>query len=144
VHNFFPDRWPVENTELDADPVDPAPTFEIVKRLGGYYYDVAFGKRRPDELYRISDDPEGRRNLASDLSFAPMLEELRARMMKLLREEADPPATGDGAVFDTYRYLDRERKDRPRSYDAWIKSREPEVDRKIKSSRQPQQAAPAR
>ena len=75
----------------------------------------------------MTDDPEGLRNLANDLAFVPTRERLRETMMELLREEGDPRALGNGAVFDSYRYLDRERSDRPRSYDAWIKSREAEI-----------------
>lgn len=127
VRNFFPDRYPVETTERDADRLDPAPTFEVVKRLGGYYHDIAFGKRPADELYRLSDDPEGMLNLANDPALVPTMERLRSKMMELLRDEEDPRALGNGAIFDSYRYLDRERDNRPRSYDDWIRSREPEL-----------------
>lgn len=127
VRNFFPDRYPVETTERDAVRIDPAPTFEVVKRLGGYYYDLAFGKRTADELYRLDDDPAGILNLSGDLAFVPTMERLRSKMMELLREEQDPRALGNGAIFSTYPYLNRERDDRPRSYDDWIRSRESEL-----------------
>jgi len=52
VHNFFPDRWPAGNPETDFGNVDPSPTKELIKQLGGYFYELSLGKRAPDELYR--------------------------------------------------------------------------------------------
>lgn len=117
VHNFFPERWPAGNPETDFGNVDPSPTKEIIKRLGGYFYELSLGKRPADELYRLSDDPETVNNLAGDLALAPVVEELRSRMMKMLREEQDPRALGQGAVFDTYRYVGPRKK----GYETWLK-----------------------
>ncbi|MCB1237690.1 MAG: sulfatase, partial [Verrucomicrobiae bacterium] len=103
VHNFFPDRWPAGNPETDYGNCDGSPTKEVIKTLGGYYYDLSFGKRPSDELYRIADDPECVRNLAEDLAFKKTVEELRYEMTRMLEEEKDPRALGNGAVFDTYR-----------------------------------------
>ncbi len=69
VHNFHPERWPAGNPETDFGNCDPGPTKEVVKLLGGHFYELSFGKRLPDELYRITDDPECVRNLANDLAF---------------------------------------------------------------------------
>lgn len=120
VHNFFPDRWPAGNPETDFGNVDGSPSKEIIKQLGGYYYDLSLGKRPADELYRLSDDPETVNNLASDLAFASVVEEMRTRMMSMLREEQDPRALGNGAIFDTYRYV----SGRAKSYDTWLKKQE--------------------
>lgn len=120
VHNFFPDRWPAGNPETDFGNVDPSPSKEIIKRLGGHFYDLSFGKRESDELYRLSDDPESINNLAHDLAFAPILAELRTHMMKLLREEGDPRAMGQGAIFDTYHYVGA----RTKGYETWLKKQE--------------------
>jgi hypothetical protein len=88
--------------------------------MGGYYYDLSFGKRLPDELYRMSDDPECVRNLANDLAYAHVVEDLKRRMMDMLRAEQDPRALGNGAVFDTYKYVGG----RTKGYDTWLKSHE--------------------
>lgn len=120
VHNFYPDRWPAGNPETDFGNCDPSPTKEFIKALGGYYYDLSFGKRQPDELYRISDDPECVRNLANDLAFKDTMEDLRYRMMKMLREESDPRALGNGAIFDTYKYVGS----RAKGYETWLKAQE--------------------
>jgi arylsulfatase A-like enzyme len=124
VHNFHPERWPAGNPETDFGNCDPGPTKEVVKALGGYYYELSFGKRLPDELYRITDDPECVRNLANDLAFKDILEELRYKMMSALKEEGDPRALGRGdEVFDTYEYT----AGRGKGYETWLKQQEATV-----------------
>lgn len=120
VHNFHPDRWPAGNPETDFGNCDPSPTKELLKAIGGHYYDLSFGKRPPDELYDLRRDPEGVNNLAHDLTYAGTLEAMRSRMMALLREEGDPRALGDAAIFDTYRYVGGRNK----GYDTWLKAQE--------------------
>lgn len=118
VHNFFPDRWPAGNPETDFGNCDPGPTKEVVKALGGYFYDLAFGKRQADELYRLTDDPECVRNLAHDTAFAPVMDDLRKRMFAMLRDEQDPRALGNGAIFDTYKYVGP----RGKGYDTFLQT----------------------
>jgi arylsulfatase A-like enzyme len=121
VHNFHPERWPAGNPETDFGNCDPSPTKNLLKAMGGYYYDLSFGKRPADELYRISDDPECVRNLANDLAYAQTIEELRRKMMFELRNrEKDPRALGNAAVFDTYKYVGS----RAKGYDTWLKTHE--------------------
>ena len=120
VHNFFPDRWPAGNPETDFGNCDGSPTKEVIKKLGGYYYDLSFGKRPADELYRMTDDAENVRNLANDLAYKQTVEDLRYRMMNLLKEEGDPRALGNGAIFDTYKYTGGRQK----GYETWLKSQE--------------------
>jgi arylsulfatase A-like enzyme len=120
VHNFMPDRWPAGNPETDYGNLDPSPSKEVIKALGGYFYDLSLGKRQPDELYRISDDPECVKNLANDLAFKDKLEDLRYRMMTMLKEEEDPRALGHFEVFDTYTY----QGGRGKGYETWLKQQE--------------------
>ncbi len=120
VHNFFPDRWPAGNPETDFGNCDPGPTKDVIKQLGGYFYELSFGKRQPDELYRLSDDPQNVRNLAHDLAFRQTMEDLRYRMMQLLKDEGDPRALGNGAIFDTYKYVGG----RAKGYETWLKAQE--------------------
>ncbi len=123
VHNFQPDRWPAGNPETDFGNCDPGPTKEVIKALGGYYYDLSFGKRPPDELYDLRHDPAGINNLAHDLAHTATLETMRTRMMKLLLDDQDPRALGQTAIFDTYRYTGT----RENSYDTWLKNQEPKI-----------------
>lgn len=120
VHNFHPERWPACNPETDFGNCDPGPTKEVIKALGGHFFELSFGKRLPDELYRLKDDPEGARNLANDLAFKETLDELRQRMMRMLRDEGDPRALGNGAIFDTYKYVGGRQK----GYETWLKAQE--------------------
>lgn len=120
VHNFQPERWPAGNPETDFGNVDPSPTKEVIKALGGYFYELTLGKRLPDELYRITDDPECVKNLANDLAFKDKLEDLRYRMMTMLKEEEDPRALGHFEVFDTYTY----QGGRGKGYETWLKGQE--------------------
>ena len=123
IHNFHPDRWPAGNPETDFGNCDPGPTKEVLKSLGGYYYDLSFGKRPPDELYDLRTDPEGVNNLAQDLYHAKTVEEMRAKMMAMLREDKDPRALGNAAIFDTYRYVGSRRK----GYETWLRAQEAEA-----------------
>ena len=120
VHNFHPDRWPAGNPETDFGNCDPGPTKEVVKTLSGYFYDLSFGKRLPDELYDLRRDPEGVNNLANDLYHAKILEEMRTKMMTMLREDKDPRALGEAAIFDTYQYVGG----RGKGYETWLKAQE--------------------
>jgi arylsulfatase A-like enzyme len=123
VHNYFPDRWPACNPETDFGNCDPGPTKEAIKALGGHYFELCFGKRPADMLFRLTDDPHCVRNLAQDPAFARVLTELRERMLAMLREEKDPRALGNGAVFDTYQYVGP----RAKAYDTWLKAQGPRL-----------------
>jgi N-sulfoglucosamine sulfohydrolase len=120
VHNFHPDRWPAGNPETDFGNCDPGPTKEVLKTIGGHFYDLSFGKRLPDELYDLRRDPEGANNVAHDLFYAGTLNEMRTKMMTMLKEDKDPRALGDAAIFDTYQYVGG----RGKAYDTWLKAQE--------------------
>ena len=123
VHNFHPDRWPAGNPETDFGNVDPSPTKEVIKALGGHYYDLSLGKRAVEELYDLRRDPEGVVNLAADLTQAKTLVEMRSRMLAMLAEEKDPRALGNAAIFDTYKYVGN----RGKGYETWLKAQEARV-----------------
>jgi arylsulfatase A-like enzyme len=120
VHNFHPERWPAGNPETDFGNCDPSPTKELLKTIGGHYYDLSFGKRQPDELYDLRNDPQAVNNLAQDIAHQPVVARLRERMMALLREEQDPRALGNSAIFDTYQYT----AGRQKAYDTWLKAQD--------------------
>jgi len=119
VHNYFPDRWPACNPETDLGNCDPSPTKELLKAIAGEFYDLSFGKRPEAMLYRIADDPECLRNLADDPAFQGVRDTLREQMLAMLRQERDPRALGEGAIFDTYRYVGG----REKGYETWLKSK---------------------
>jgi arylsulfatase A-like enzyme len=128
AHNYFPERWPACDPETDFGNCDPGPTKEVLKALGGHYYELCFGKRPADMLFRLADDPECVRNLAHDPAYAKVVAELRDRMLGMLREEQDPRALGKGAVFDTYEYVGG----RAKGYDTWLKAQEARLSEALK------------
>src|SRR5262245_23411342 len=135
VHNYHPERWPAGNPETDFGNCDPGPTKEVVKLLGGHFYELSFGKRLPDELYRLSDDPECVRNLANDLAFKQVAEDLRYKLVEMLKAEGDPRALGQTEVFDTYKYT----AGRGKGYETWLQQQEAgplaELNQKLQSKR---------
>lgn len=129
VHNFHPDRWPVGNPETDFGNCDPGPSKEVIKLLGGHFYDLCFGKRQPDELYDLRHDPQAVNNLAGDLAHREKLEALRYQMMQMLRDEQDPRALGDAAIFDTYKYVGGRQK----GYETWLAAQEEKLAAELKA-----------
>lgn len=120
VLNYHPERWPAGNPETDFGNVDPSPTKEIIKALGGHYYDLSLGKRPAQSLFRLKTDPAGVNNVAGDPAHAAAIAQLRERMLAQLRAEKDPRALGQAEIFDTYRYVGARRK----AYDTWLKEQE--------------------
>lgn len=119
VHNFHPERWPACDPETDFGNCDPSPTKDLVKFLGGYYFDLSFGKRLSDELYDLAKDPDCVNNLANDLAYHKKVRELRDRMMEMLVAEKDPRALGHAEIFDTYKYLGG----RSKGYETWMEKK---------------------
>jgi N-sulfoglucosamine sulfohydrolase len=108
-----------------------------LKLLGGHFYELCFGKRQPDELYDLRRDPEAVNNLAGDLALREKLDDLRYRMMQMLREEQDPRALGEAAIFDTYKYVGSRNK----GYETWLKAQEEKLAAELKAKLE---AAPAK
>jgi arylsulfatase A-like enzyme len=123
VHNYHPERWPACDPETNFGNCDDSPTKEVVKLLGGYYFNLSFSFRPADELYRLSDDPHGVNNLANDPAHAETMAALRKQMLDTLKAEGDPRALGRGAIFDTYEYV----KQSPKDYATWLKTRDAEL-----------------
>ncbi len=140
VHNYHPDRWPACDPETNFGNCDDSPTKEVIKILGGHFFNLSFGFRPADELYRLSNDPAGLRNLANDPAYAETMAELKQQMLTLLKEEGDPRALGNGAIFDTYEYV----KSSPKDYQVWLKNQDEavsaEAERRSMESKRPDKA----
>jgi arylsulfatase A-like enzyme len=128
VHNFFPERWPVGNPETDFGNCDPGPTKEVIKFLGGYFYDLCFGKRPADALFKLSDDPRCVNNLANDPFYADTMQQLKYRLFETLKNEGDPRALGNGAIFDSYKYVGG----RAKGYETWLNEQSKKVEEALK------------
>lgn len=118
IHNYHPERWPSCDPETNFGNCDDGPTKEVLKLLGGYYFNMSFGFRPAEELYQLSNDPHGVRNLANDPAFTDTLTHLKSQMLEMLKEEGDPRALGFGAIFDTYEYV----KKSPKDYNVWLET----------------------
>jgi N-sulfoglucosamine sulfohydrolase len=115
-HNFNPERWPVCNPETGLGNCDDGPTKSWIVENKGAFYDLCFGYRPEEEFFNIKDDPQCLKNLAGNPQYAAQMKTLRDQLDKTLREEKDPRALGNGAIFDTYKYVGNSSK----GYDAWL------------------------
>jgi uncharacterized sulfatase len=67
------------------------------------YFEIAYGKRPEFELYRIADDPSCLHNLAGNMEYAAIENELKAALTKELIRSGDPRIVGtDKEVFESY------------------------------------------
>lgn len=67
-----------------------------------WHWQLGFGQRPRLELYRLADDPDQVRNLASDPAYAKTLAKLHAQLMAELERSEDPRVRGD--QFDVQPY----------------------------------------
>lgn len=104
-HNYNPERWPAGNPETGYGNCDDGPTKAWLVEHRGPFYDLAFAYRAEEELFDLKSDPECVKNVIKDPRYAATAKQLRAQLDKMLVEEQDPRALGNGAVFDTYKYL---------------------------------------
>jgi len=127
IRNFKPDRYPggdplppeegkwfseerltnntfVTYADIDAGPTKAWLVLNGETEYGKKYYDWAFGRRPGEELYDLRKDPDQIHNLATDSKYGPKRDELRTRLLKVLRENGDPRVLGDGSTFDKMPY----------------------------------------
>ena len=71
---------------------------------------------------------DGRRRRAN-LAHRERMEDLRYRMMQMLRDEQDPRALGEAAIFDTYKYVGARNK----GYETWLKAQEEKLAAELKA-----------
>ncbi len=113
ILNLRPDRFPGGDESIPGTPsvfgdVDGGPTkaFILDNRLDPEvkpFFELGFGKRSPEELYLIKDDPGNIKNLAPDPDYSKVKGELRARLEKWMQDEKDPRAHGGGDEIDRYK-----------------------------------------
>jgi len=92
IRNFAPDAkrcWlPQEVQSISADPPGEFLTL----------FPPRTEPRAPEELYDLATDPHERQNLATDPAQAGLLADLRARLDRWMRENADPLTDGIDAL----------------------------------------------
>lgn len=109
VYNFEPTRWPAGNPETGYLNTDGSPTKTVC--LEGRqnaedhkYWEMNFGKRPEEELYRIDKDPACMENLAGNPEFERVKKALSKQMTKELKKQGDLRILGKGNVYEEYSY----------------------------------------
>ena len=124
IINFKPDRYPLgdpyaldsdqppntqgltETTFVTLPDEDAGPTKAwLVNRRNDpkwkVYFDHAYGKRPREEPFDLKKDPHQMRNVAADPAYAPVITELRQRLLNALKRTGDPRLIDDGSFFET-------------------------------------------
>lgn len=108
AHNFEPSRWPAGNPETGYRNIDDSPTKTLLLQQKEHgqmkYYDLAMGKRPPEQLFDLKHDPQCLNNLAGNPKYADTKAELWNELRQKLIEQQDPRILGRGEVFDSYKY----------------------------------------
>lgn len=124
IKNYEADRWPAGDPPLYGD-VDahmlqyPSPTkFYLLEHQDDPkvkpFFDLAFGKRPTIELYDIKKDPEQINNVAGELEYAQVQEQLAKQMTDYLVATEDPRETGEPFDWDGANYyMEGDKRPRP-------------------------------
>ncbi len=123
IHNFKPDRWPNgapynlndKSTADDYEKLEDAPYRDLDASLTKSWLidnraatdakdaiEMTLGKRPPEELYAIQDDPDSLTNLAGQPAAEAKLKELRDRLDEIMLKTSDPRLTD---AFDRLPYI---------------------------------------
>jgi arylsulfatase A-like enzyme len=108
LKNYEPTRWPAGNPETGYLDTDASPTKTLILERGrkdraDQYWQLNFGMRPGEELYYLTNDPDGVRNLATEPAEKERATAMEERMTALLRAQGDPRMSGHGHVFDEYK-----------------------------------------
>lgn len=98
IRNLEPDRWPAGDPPIFGE-VDPSPTKDFVREGKdtaefGAYFQAAFAKRPPEELYDIALGASQMSNAAASDALAAVKASLSARLDERLLSTSDPRALG--------------------------------------------------
>lgn len=107
--NYEPERWPSGNPETGYMDTDGSPTKTALlsaNRMGRHQdlWQLSFGKKPSEELYRLYEDPWSMKNLADDPAFSNIKLSLKMQMEQELKAEKDPRMFSKGYIFDNYPY----------------------------------------
>jgi N-sulfoglucosamine sulfohydrolase len=129
IRNFHPERWPMGDplavTEASAPSLDeletntraafadmdagPTKAWLVAHRNEPewkWHYNYAFAPRPEEELYDLRTDPDQVENVAASEKYAAQRQQLRERLMTILKDAQDPRVTGDGDTFERPPFTD--------------------------------------
>lgn len=122
LRNYEPTRWPAGNPETGYLNCDGGATKTVLLNgrrentdTGGFWQ-LNFGKRPEEEMFRVKADPYCVKNLAEDAKLKRLKADLEKQMVRELKEQGDPRMAGRGHVFDQYRYSSGATRDFYRRY----------------------------
>ena len=109
VVNLEPDRWPAGNPETGYLNCDGGATKSSILNLfrareNDFYWNLSFGKRPAEELYKIKEDPDCLYNVADQMAYREIQQLLKTQLMHELEKQQDPRMFGQGEIFDQYEY----------------------------------------
>jgi len=121
LRNYKPGRWPAGNPETGYLNCDGSPTkteILMMRRTGitGNYWNLSFGLRGDDELYRIARDPQCMDNLSNNASYNNEKQMLQMYLFEELKKQKDPRLAGNGDIFDRYPYANEIQRDFYKKY----------------------------
>ena len=103
IHNIKPDRWPAGDPKGEKYyDIDGSPAKTEIMKEGGELLDHSVAKRPEFELFDVTKDKFAMNNLANNSEYKEVLEELKARLHKQLKEDGDPRFNGFGDIFESY------------------------------------------
>ena len=115
LQNFEPGRWPSGHPTTGYLNVDGSPTKTIclnARHQPGkeIFWQLSFGKRGAEELYRLDLDADCMNNLADNPEYQGLKATLKQQMTQELMAQEDPRIMGNGEIFDAYQYSEADRR----------------------------------
>jgi N-sulfoglucosamine sulfohydrolase len=125
IRNFEPERWPSGCPEGSSQgwrfaDCDDSPTKQLLMAQRHDpairpFFDLAFAKRPPEELYDLANDPEQIVNVAADPTRAEVKADLASRLVAELEATADPRVLDRGSELEGHPYFGQTTGLRPTS-----------------------------
>lgn len=103
IRNFKPDRWPtggpdfISSNKTTHGDVDACPTKSFILENQKNYpeiYELNFGKRPPEELYDVRNDPGQMHNLAVEPGYKNITDSISSLLTEYLKKTNDPRIEG--------------------------------------------------
>jgi hypothetical protein len=67
------------------------------------FFELGFGKRPPEELYDLKNDPYNINNVVNASEYAAIKKELSEKLLQWMQNETDPRFNGGGDEIDRYK-----------------------------------------